>query len=471
MLLFVASDSRDRHRSDRRAGGARAHPSRPKDNNSGAVRDSHPLPVDPVLTLIVGEFPEISRGWHRDGAESAPGRPEENTVTPERIDAERAVRERYSAAAGERIDALCCPVDYDPRYLEAIPAEIIERDYGCGDPSKHLRPGEVVLDLGSGGGKICFIAAQVVGPDGRVIGVDVNAEMLALSESYRAQVAERIGYSNVTFVKGRIQDLALDLAALDASLAEHPPTCTAELDLLQTRIAEQRRSAPLIPDASVDVVVSNCVLNLVASADKSLLFDQIYRVLRRGGRAVISDIVCDEDVPAELQADPELWSGCISGAFREDALLEAFERAGFHGIRLLGRDEKPWRVVDGIEFRSVTVEAFKGKEGPGLERNQAVIYRGPWRSVTDDDGHTLYRGRRMAVSDKTFGIYAREPYAGEIIALPPREGVADDAAAAFDRSRDAVRSPRETKGADYRANRKTDPNCCGPGDSCSGPPA
>src|SRR5690242_12310443 len=85
------------------------------------------------------------------------------------LNVDAAVRERYSAASQQREETLCCPVDYDARYLQAIPAEVLERDYGCGDPSKHVRPGETVLDLGSGGGKICFIAAQVVGPSGRVI--------------------------------------------------------------------------------------------------------------------------------------------------------------------------------------------------------------------------------------------------------------------------------------------------------------
>ena len=101
---------------------------------------------------------------------------------------------------------------------------------------------------------------------------------------------------------------------------------------------------------------------------------------------VVSDIVCDEDVPQRLQADPELWSGCVSGAFREDLFLEALEQAGFYGIEILRRGSEPWQVIEGIEFRSVTIQAFKGKEGPCIERLQAVIYKGPWRSVTDDDG-------------------------------------------------------------------------------------
>jgi arsenite methyltransferase len=246
------------------------------------------------------------------------------------LEQEDAVRARYARAAGEREQELCCPVNYDPRYLAAIPAEILDRDYGCGDPSRHVRPGETVLDLGSGGGKICYIAAQIVGAAGHVIGVDMNDEMLALAERHRHAIGERLGYHNVTFHKSRIQDLQ-----------------------------------PVIANDSVDVVVSNCVLNLVPAADKPRLFDEIHRVLRSNGRAVVSDIVASVDVPAELQQDPTLWSGCVSGALREDRFLAAFGRAGFPDVRMLQRADEPWQVVAGIEFRSITVEAAMS---PGASR-------------------------------------------------------------------------------------------------------
>src|SRR5215213_6229388 len=136
--------------------------------------------------------------------------------------AETAVRERYAAGAQKAEEKLCCPVDYNPEYLKAIPPEVIERDYGCGDPSKYLRAGETVLDLGSGTGKICFIAAQVVGREGKVIGVDMTDEMLDVARRNAPIVAERIGYANVEFRKGRIQDLALDLEQLDQELRALP---------------------------------------------------------------------------------------------------------------------------------------------------------------------------------------------------------------------------------------------------------
>src|SRR6266513_1741460 len=136
------------------------------------------------------------------------------------INAEFEVRKRYAAGAQATEAKLCCPVDYNTEYLKVIPKEVIDRDYGCGDPSKYLREGETVLDLGSGTGKICFIAAQAVGPKGKVIGVDMTDEMLEVARRNAPIVAERIGYSNVKFRKGHIQDLALDLELLDRELKE-----------------------------------------------------------------------------------------------------------------------------------------------------------------------------------------------------------------------------------------------------------
>src|SRR6266536_2945381 len=166
---------------------------------------------------------------------------------------ESAVRGRYAAASQQHEACLCVPSQgYEPQYLKMIPQEIIERDYGCGDPSRYVNPGEVVLDLGSGGGKICYICAQKVGENGKVIGVDFNQPML----------------------------------------------------------------------------------NLVRPGDKRSLFEEMFRVLKVGGRCVISDIVSDEDVPQDMQDDPDLWSGCISGAFREDHFLKMFENAGFYGMHV-----------------------------------------------------------------------------------------------------------------------------------------
>lgn len=385
------------------------------------------------------------------------------STTNQPLNVEQAVRERYSQAAQSREAALCCPVDYDARYLEIIPQEIIERDYGCGDPSQYVEPGDTVLDLGSGGGKICYIAAQVVGAEGKVIGVDCTDDMLDLARRYKPEISEKLGYDNVEFHKGKIQDLQLSLDQLDRHLVDNPVETSTDWLNVETHAQSLRDSTPMIADDSVDVIVSNCVLNLVRDADRRQLFAEMHRVLRRGGRAVISDIVVDEDVPESLKNDPRLWSGCMSGAYREDLFLKAFEDAGFYGVEIVKRQADPWAVIDGYEFRSVTVRAWKGKEGPCLERNQAVVYKGPWKSVTDDDGHRLIRGERMAVCDKTFQIYTNNPYVDQIISLPPATEIPLESAEQFDYSRIQIRDPQTTKqGEQISLTILPDEDCCGP---------
>jgi len=381
---------------------------------------------------------------------------------PEAGDPEAAVRDRYAAAAKTREAALCCPVEYDPQHLKAIPDEVLERDYGCGDPSPYVREGDVVLDLGSGSGKICYIAAQLAGPKGQVIGIDMNDEMLALARRAAPVVAERLGFANVEFRRGRIQDLALDLDRLDAWLADHPVGSARDLAALEGEQARLRRDLPLVSDASVDLVVSNCVLNLVRDRDKRQLLHEIFRVLKVGGRIAICDIVSDEPVPQRLKDDPQLWSGCVSGAFHEPELLRELEAAGFHGLTIERWTHEPFAVVEGIEFRSVTITAHKGKQGPCYEADQAVIYAGPWKRVEDDDGHVLLRGERSAVCAKTFRILNSAPYAAETIGIEPRIPIPEDERKGFDCSRTTPRSPRETKGLAYRETRKPceGESCC-----------
>ncbi|NJO47385.1 MAG: methyltransferase domain-containing protein [Oscillatoriales cyanobacterium RM2_1_1] len=378
---------------------------------------------------------------------------------------ENAVLERYKAGANAVQPALCCPTEYEGNYLDQLPQEIIEKDYGCGDPTRYVHPGETVVDLGSGAGKNCYMLAQKVGTTGKIIGVDFNDDMLALSRKYQAEMAEKLGYHNTQFVKGKIQDLALDLDRVQQWLSDHPIASIEAISAFEQECDRLRQTTPLIADDSVDVVISNCVLNLVRPQEKPKLFQEIYRVLNQGGRAVISDIVCDENPTSEILNDPDLWSGCIAGAFREDEFLQMFEQAGFYGIKILTRQAEPWQVIDGIEFRSLTVQAFKGKDGICLERNQAVIYKGPWKQVMDDDGHILYRGQRMAVCDKTFQLYTHDhgPYHQDLIPLLPLAEVPLESAAEFARKVNAIRHPHETKGVDYRMTVTNDnSSCCSP---------
>jgi len=379
---------------------------------------------------------------------------------------ETAVLERYGNAARQAESCLCLPTSYEATLLEVIPEEILEKDYGCGDPTRYVRAGETVLDLGSGSGKACYIISQIVGAEGKVIGIDFNPPMIELARRYQKATGDRIGYHNVEFRRGKIQDLRTDLALLDRYLHENPVRSVSDLAALE-EFENLLRAKPLVADDSIDVIVSNCVLNLVRPADKQQLFTEMYRVLKRGGRVAISDIVSDEPIPEHLAQDPNLWSACVSGAFQEEELLRAFEDAKFHGIKIEEFSSTPYQTIEGIEFRAVTVTAYKGKEGPCIERNQTVIYRGPWKQVVDDDGHTLERGARMAVCDKTFKLYAQPPYAGQFILVPPRDEVAVEKAGAFDCARDHKRHPRETKGADFKVTQisgatcEPNSNCCG----------
>jgi ubiquinone/menaquinone biosynthesis C-methylase UbiE len=378
---------------------------------------------------------------------------------------ESAVLARYGKASREVEACLCLPVTYDRVLLEVIPDEIIEKDYGCGDPSRYVQQGETVLDLGSGSGKACYIISQIVGANGKVVGVDFSTEMLELARKYQKHIGERLGYHNVEFRRGKIQDLKTDLELLDQYLKQNPARSVADLVRLEEFENQIRRERPLVADESIDVVVSNCVLNLVRPEDKRGLFNEMYRVLKRGGRVAISDIVCDEPVPEHLARDPNLWSACVSGAFQEEELLRAFEEAKFHGVQIEEFSSEPYQTVEGIEFRAITVTAYKGKEGPCIERNQAVIYCGPWKAIVDDDGHTLERGARIAVCDKTFRLYSKPPYAGQFILIHPRNEVAIENAGTFDCSHDHKRQPRETKGSDFKVTDLSS-GTCGPNSNC-----
>src|SRR5207237_5487075 len=141
-------------------------------------------------------------------------------------------------------------------YLAALPRETGERDDGCGDPSRHVREGEVVLDLGSGGGKICYICAQKVGPKGKVIGVDFNQPTLELARAHQKSIAEKIGYFNTSFRKGKIQDLRLDLDLFEEYLEEHPVKSADDYLRASEEAERLRRASPMVEDESVDVVVS-----------------------------------------------------------------------------------------------------------------------------------------------------------------------------------------------------------------------
>lgn len=334
---------------------------------------------------------------------------------------DESVLSRYSGGAQEREEALCCPVDYDKSLLKILPKEIVERDYGCGDPSRYVEEGDVVLDLGSGGGKICYMAAQLVGENGHVHGVDINNDMLGLARGYQDEMAEKLGGNRVTFHKGFIQDLALDVAEMESWMADNPVQNADDYLALEQWKTEFRKATPMIKDNSVDLVVSNCVLNLVNENDRAHMISEIFRVLKPGGRVAISDIVSDQVVPQHLKDDGHLWSGCISGAYHEKAFLDAFSQAGFSGVAYDKWDPTPWQTVEGIEFRSVTITAHKRSNEGRADYGHAVIYTGAFAEVKDDDGYTYPKGERMAVSKRTFDFLMNGPMKDDFVGIAPAE--------------------------------------------------
>lgn len=226
-----------------------------------------------------------------------------------------AVRDRYARAA-EGVSESCCGSDagtgsccgnslYEAEEIEVLPETVTDASLGCGNPTAldTLTEGEVVLDLGSGGGIDVFLAAQRVGETGRAIGLDMTPEMIALARKN----AEKVGATNVEFIKGEIEDIPL-------------------------------------PDESVDVIISNCVINL--STDKPQVFREAFRVLRPGGRLLVSDIVSEKPLPAEVQENVEFWSACVGGAWDEARYLNAVRDAGFATITVVARTPYPIEELD-----------------------------------------------------------------------------------------------------------------------------
>ncbi|AMY09859.1 arsenite S-adenosylmethyltransferase [Luteitalea pratensis] len=185
---------------------------------------------------------------------------------------------------------------------------------GCGNPTAliALEPGQVVLDLGSGGGIDVLLSARRVGPAGKAYGLDMTDDMLALARENQ----RRAGVGNVEFLKGTIEQIPL-------------------------------------PDASVDVIISNCVINL--SADKPQVLREAFRVLRPGGRFAVSDVLVRGDVPADVRRNMELWVGCIAGALREDEYVDGLRAAGFADVTI-----EPWR-----EYAAADAEAYFRDAGQG----------------------------------------------------------------------------------------------------------
>ena len=245
-----------------------------------------------------------------------------------------AVREKYGEIARSVGKTGCCgpsscgcgdPITsnlYSDSETNGLPADAVAVSLGCGNPTAliDLQPGQTVLDLGSGGGIDVLLSAKRVGPAGKVYGLDMTDDMLALARENQ----RKAGATNVEFLKGTIESIPL-------------------------------------PDQSVDVIISNCVINL--SVDKDAVLREAFRVLKPGGRFAVSDVVIRGDVPAEVRRSMELWVGCVAGALRDEDYVSKLQAAGFTDAAV-----EPWRV-----YRVDDARAFLAEAGVDVERVAAEV--------------------------------------------------------------------------------------------------
>lgn len=286
----------------------------------------------------------------------------------------------------------CCPAEAMPAWLRPLLAdlhpEINERFYGCGSPLPPALEGHTVLDLGCGTGRDAYLLSRLVGEGCQVIGVDMTPEQLDVARRHQAWQAERYGHarSNVRFVEGYIEDLA----------------------------------ACGIADASVDVVVSNCVLNL--APDKARVFAEIFRVLKPGGELYFSDVFSDRRIPTLLRSDPVLLGECLGGALYVEDFRRVMAGVGCADARVVSRAPIPLldpsieAKLGMVRFESITVRAFKLElEDRCEDYGQLATYRGSLTQAPHafdlDDHHRFETGRPLRVCGNTFDMLASTRYA------------------------------------------------------------
>ncbi len=296
------------------------------------------------------------------------------------------VREFYGQAALAAKKDIVNPLAPAQKKADFIPENSRKRSYGCGSPVTDAKPqpGETLVDLGSGSGVECFMAAAAVGAKGQVFGIDMTDEMLRLATTSKKEVTARLGYDNVEFRQGFLEQIPLETAC-------------------------------------ADIVISNCVINL--SPDKRKTYREIFRVLKPGGRMVISDIITDTAIPPGIKNNVVYRGECLGGAMQQEELVAMLETAGFAAVRLLKRF--PYRQVEGMDFFSLTYQAQRpGQEERAVAKNigrpasvhgtsdkqpsaaigRSCVYRGPYGAIFTESGILLVKGRRTAIPDADIGL-------------------------------------------------------------------
>lgn len=283
----------------------------------------------------------------------------------------------------------CCTVDAMPVHLRALLAglhpEVLERFYGCGSPLPPALTGMTVLDLGCGTGRDCYLLSKLVGPTGRVIGVDMTTEQLEVAVRHRDWHSERYGYSNIEFLHGHIENLA----------------------------------AVGIEDNSIDVVVSNCVINL--SPEKPKVLAEIFRVLKPGGELYFSDVFADRRIPPQLRKDPVLLGECLGGALYWEDFRRILDTLGCPDVRVVKKspisldDPEVAAKIGMVNFESVTVRAFKlPLEDRCEDYGQVACYLGTLpehpHSFDLDDHHHFETWRPLRVCGNTADMLGSSRY-------------------------------------------------------------
>lgn len=304
-----------------------------------------------------------------------------------------SVRDYYGKVLKSSADlqtSACCLAEAMPKHIAAIlkdvHEEVKDRFYGCGSPIPPALDGAIVLDLGSGSGRDCYILSKLVGAKGRVIGLDMTDEQLAVARRHQAYHAEKFGYANTEFKQGYIEEL--DVAGIASN--------------------------------SVDLVVSNCVLNL--SPDKGRVFREIMRVLKPGGELYFSDVFADRRIPKHLATDPLLLGECLGGALYIEDFRRLMAASGCNDARVvsssvLALNNPEIEMQAGhIKFYSMTVRAFKlNLEDRCEDFGQVAYYQGTlehYPHVFDlDDHHHFETGKPMLVCGNTADMISKTRYA------------------------------------------------------------
>lgn len=319
-------------------------------------------------------------------------------VDPESIKSD--VRDYYGKELKSKDDlktsACCCSGGMSQEAKAVLPLiddEILDRFYGCGSPIPPLLNGMTVLDLGCGTGRDVYIASKLVGETGRVIGVDMTPEQLEVARKHIDSQMERFGYSepNVEFIQGYIEDLG--------SLG--------------------------IEDGSVDVVISNCVINL--SPEKERIFSEIHRVLRKGGELYFSDVFCDRRISDEAYSDPVIHGECLGGAMYVEDFRRMMRKVGFEDFRYTSvsditiEDGRIREVLGDAEFTSRTVRAFKLDDLEDIceDYGQSATYDGSIPGCPDhfdlDDHHRFIKGEPMRVCGNTAAMVSETRYGSAFV--------------------------------------------------------